>query len=57
MNWIKAQWRQVSTKLGVILAAIGPALQQYAQYDVKFAYASAAIGVALIVFQEKPGGD
>jgi hypothetical protein len=56
MNWIKSRWREVSTKLGLFLTAAGPLLQQYAQYDVRFAYAAAALGLLLICLKEPANG-
>jgi len=57
IDFLRREWAQVSTKIGAVLTVVGPLLQNYAQFDVKFAYASAGIGVLLILFREQPKAD
>lgn len=55
--FLKREWAQISTKIGLVLTVLSPAvpfLREYAQFDPRFAYASAALGVALIAYREKP---
>ena len=50
--WIKRQSVQVSTKLGLLLAALSPVLSSYASVDPRFGYAGAACGILLAVWNE-----
>jgi hypothetical protein len=55
VNWIKARWAEVSTKVGLVLTAVSAIAPQYAAFDVRFAYAGAAAGLLLAVWREKRG--
>lgn len=55
LDWLKKEWRQVSTKAGTLLVAVSSVAPQFAQFDVRFAYAGAAAGVLLMLVREKAG--
>ena len=50
--WIDRQWHQGSTKLGIILAALGPKLSDYSGVDPRFGYAGAFCGIILVIWNE-----
>ena len=52
-EWIKRQWAQVSTKIGLLLTALAPVLSSYASVDPRFGYAGAFAGIALVVWNQK----
>lgn len=54
-DFLKREWAQASTKLGLVLTAISTVAPQFAAFDVRFAYAGAAAGVLLMLFREKAG--
>lgn len=51
--WIKARWAEVSTKLGLLVAAASTVLPNFAQYDRRIAYFGAAAGVLMVLWNEK----
>lgn len=51
--FLAREWAQVSTKLGLVLTAVSTIAPQFAQFDVRFAYAGAASGVLLILYRGK----
>lgn len=53
---LSREWTMISTKLGTVLLAVSTIAPQFAQFDVRFAYAGAASGFLLIMFREKNGG-
>ena len=54
IDWLKARAREVSTKAGVVIAAVAAVAPNYAQFDPRIAWAGAVAGVLLMVFREKP---
>lgn len=53
--WWQRQWPQISTKIGMVLAGLGPVLSQYQGLDPRFGYAAAAMGVAAVIWNQKGG--
>lgn len=54
--FLAREWAQLSTKFGLVLTAISTVAPQFAQFDVRFAYAGAAAGVLLMIYRGKPNG-
>lgn len=52
-NFLRREWSQVSTKIGLVLTAVSSIAPVYAQFDQRIAYAGAIAGVALVLFREK----
>lgn len=55
MKWIKAKWAEVSTKIGLMLAAVSSALPAYASVNPKLAYVGIAVSALLVLFDEGKG--
>lgn len=53
LDYVKRWWAQVSTKVGMIVAAVSSVAPNFAQFDVRFAYAGAFAGVVMIVWPPK----
>jgi hypothetical protein len=51
------EWRMLSTKFGTILLAVSTVAPQFAQFDVRFAYAGAAAGFLLILWRGQNNGN
>ena len=54
--YLKARWAELTTKAGLVLAAVAAIAPQFAQFDVKFAYAGAFAGVVMMIVKEAPKG-
>ncbi len=54
MNWIKARAAELSTKLGLVLAAVVSAAQMFAPLKPEIAYAGFVASVLLVVIKEPP---
>lgn len=52
-DWLKARWREVSTKFGVVLTTVAAVAPQFAQFDPRIAYVGAAAGVLMMICKEK----
>lgn len=50
--WLKRQWPQISTRIGLVLGALSGA-GAYAGVDPRFGYVGAVAGIALIVWNGK----
>ena len=55
MKWIKAKWAEVSTKIGLVLAAVSSALPAYVSVNPKLAYLGIALSALLVLFKEDKG--
>lgn len=53
-TFLRNEWAQASTKLGLLLTFLSTAAPQLAQIDVRFAYAGAAAGALLMLWRGNP---
>lgn len=56
MNWIKARWAEISTKLGLVLGAAVSAAQTFGALKPELAYIGFGASVLLVLFKEQSGG-
>lgn len=52
-NFIRREWKMLSTKFGTVLVAISSVAAQFAPFDVRIAWLGAVSGFLLILWRGK----